>query len=211
MAKFKRRVFHIKIPPEARRDLDKFIERLSESIKSYGGLVRLTDNNTLRVEIYGDGSMIRDSWIRIRNLLKEYQSSEIKRDMKTYNAKRLYKEIGLAIPLDVLEEVLKAKGHKAEIREEVIVTNTDFEEIIDFGLEIKRALEDLRFVDTTRTAKKLIAATAAITGRSVDDIINMGLDLGVLVEEDNGKISVISPWKDVLKKLVRVLGSEQFT
>jgi hypothetical protein len=209
LSKFKRRVFHIRIPGEARGELEKFLEKLSDAIKSYGGVVRIVDNNSLRVEIYGDGSMIRDSWIRIRNLLREYRSVEVGKGLRSYSLKRIHKEVGLAVPSDVIVEVLRAKGYEAEAREDDIVSNADLDTLISVALDVKNALEELKFVQATRTTKKLLAAVHAITGRPVDDIIEEGLEAGVLAEdESSGKVSVISPWRDVLKKLVRVLEGE---
>jgi hypothetical protein len=212
LARFKRRVFHIRIPKSASGDVEKFLERLSEAIKSYGGAIRLEDNESVRVEIYGDGSMIRDSWIRIRNLLKEYRSLEVGRGLKGYSLKRIYKEVGLAVPSDVLVEALRVKGYKAESDGENIISDADLDTIISLASEIKRAIEDLRFVQATRTAKKLIAAVSATTGRPVDDVIEKGIETGFLSEEEtSGKISVISPWREVIRELVRVLEGEQPT
>ena len=206
LSRLKRRVFHIKIPNEARENLEKLLDRLSDSIKSYGGVIRL-ENESIRVEIYGDGSMIRNSWTRIRELMKEYKGIETERGVRSYSLKRIYKEIGLAIPSDVLVEVLKLRKYESEIINENVISTASFDEIIDIASNIKKALEDIKFIQATRTAKKLIITLSAFSGRATDDIIENGIKKGFLIEdEENGKISVISPWREALKELARVIG-----
>jgi len=206
LARLKRRVFYIKIPEDIRNDPEKFLERVSESVKSYGGVLRLK-GNSIRVEIYGDGSMIRDSWSRIRQLIREYRSLETEKGLKSYSLKRIFREVGLAIPADVLAEVLKLKGYKTEIDKEYIFSNASFDEIIDVSTDIKKAIEDIRFVQATRTAKKLVATLSVLAGKTVDDIIKDGIETNILVEDnETGKISVISPWREALRELARVIG-----
>ena len=149
--------------------------------------------------------MIRDSWIRLKNLLREYSVES----GAGYRAKRLFRDIGLAIPLDALAEALKIKGYKASSDSEAIYTTAPYDEVVTVATLIKEALESLKEIRASRTAKRLIVSAYAVTGLSVYDIITRGIELGLLEEDPEGKILIKKDWREALRDLVKVIEGER--
>jgi len=182
--------------------MERFLSRVSEALKSYGAVVRVK-GWSLEVDVYGDNTMIRDSWIRLREVLSDYGSSQSPR----INLRRLSRDARIAVPVDVLVEVLKLMGYNAEEDDDGIKTDADYEEVLTFASMIRNALEELRLIPAARRAKHLIAALSASTGARVEDVISTGLNAGIL-RDDEGKLLVKKDWRQALRELAKVIRSE---
>jgi hypothetical protein len=191
-----RRVFKVKIPPSAYSDLDRFLERVSGALHSYGAVIRIEDD-TLIIEVYGGRSMIRDSWIRIKRILSEYLTPP----KGGYSLKRIYRDVGLALPPDTLVEAVKSQGYRASIDGEFIHTNAPYEDVLEAAYSIKRALEDVKSLPATRTAKKLLITLSAIWGQPASRIAELLLSRGYARLTEEGKLELIKPWKELLREL----------
>jgi hypothetical protein len=200
--KYLKRTFSIKIPKGAWADLDRFLERISEAIHSYGASLRVEDDN-LVIEIYGEKSMIMDSWIRIKKVVSDYAKLG-----KSYPSRLIYRDIGLAIPLDVLAEILALDGYKAIVDKDDLLTNAPYDTILSYAQAVKEALENSKLLYATRTAKKLIVAISAYSALDPQKVVEKALDTGLMIMGDDGKLELIKPWKEALRELVRVLRHE---
>jgi len=199
-----KRIFSIKIPKEAWADLEKFLERVSEAIHSYGASLRV-DGDNLIVEVYGEKSMILDSWLRVKKVVADYA----KLGSKSYPSRLIYRDIGLAIPLDVLAEILMLDGYKASIENENLLTNAQYDTVLSYAQSIRDALEASKLIYATRTAKKLIIAASAYSTLDPRRVAERALDTGLIIMNDDGKLELIKPWKEALRELVRVLRLER--
>jgi len=200
--KYYRRVFKIRIPEHAKYDIEKFLERISKSIYSYGASIRL-EGDSITIEIYGEKSMIRDSWIKLKALLSEYHKLS-----KMYPSKLLYKDVGLAIPLDVLAEILKLEGYKSEASREGLLSEAPYEEVIARAEAMKSSLEEAKDLYATRTAKKLLVGASALTGIPVSRVVEISLQSGLVDFDEDGKLILLKPWKEALRELVGLIRDE---
>jgi hypothetical protein len=66
----------------------------------------------------------------------------------------------------------------------------------------------MKLLEATRTAKKLIAAiTAVVPSLTVEDAVRLGVEEGVLFEDDEEyKLRVAGDWREALKILYKRLG-----
>ncbi len=171
---------------------------MAEAVKSYGASIRVEGDRVL-VEVYGQEFMIRESWIRLKKLLAEYSPPRGRRD---YSLRLVSREVGLAIPGDVLAVVLKEEGSRARYEGgDFLETDAGFDHVVDAAARIRRAIEEACLLALTRTAKKAVVAVAALTGRSVAEVVEAGLASGLLAEDDEGRIVIKRPWTEGVPEL----------
>ncbi|MCE4601324.1 MAG: DUF2067 domain-containing protein [Desulfurococcales archaeon] len=206
----RKRVFIVKLPPLALQDIDKFMERLSKHLIGDPVLIKYK-NGALRVEVYGGDVLARKTRIGIKKVLEEFTQREVRgRSLRVIPARSIYREAGVAIPLDVLELVLRINGYEARVTEEGLESSAPVDEVFVYAGEIGRLLESLSTLEASRTAKKLFLAVASLTGASPLEIIDAGFNLDVLEEDDEGKLFVRGDWREAVKKVVSELGKGGF-
>ena len=203
----RRRVLIVKIPEAALADIDRFFERLSKAIGAETAIMRVS-RGAVRIEFFGSEAMAKEAIARVRRLLREYSVREEVRGYREIPARLLYREAGLAVPLDVVEHVLRSMGRDARAGSSSIVTNADLEEVVGVARTVAEAVREAGTLYATRTAKKAVAAAAAITGRRVLEVLDAGLETGVLEEDDEGKLFVRGDWRVAVKRLVEALEGE---
>ncbi len=192
-----RRVFRVHIPPAARSELERFLEALYKAIHSYGAVLRIKGDQ-LVVEVYGDRTMILDSWTRIKEIISDYSRVE----SSTYPARLIFKEVGLALPLDVIAEVLSLKGYRAAVEGEDLRTDAPYDEVVTTALSVRKALEDTKLLYATKTAKKLVVAGSALLEENPHDVVERALELGLARFDEEGKLELLKPWREALRELV---------
>jgi len=157
------------------------------------------------IELVGDGASIRETIIRIKRLLDEYRVVAKKGGLREYAARRIHREAGLAIPMDVLAEVLKRNGWRSEAREDAIETTAPFQEVVSAARLVAEALEAMKHVQASRSAKKALATAMAATGAPLEDAVRAGLEAGVIVENDEGRLETVIPWREAAREIIRRL------
>ncbi len=202
----KKRVFIIKIPPMARGDIDKFIERLSKALAGDPVLIRYREGY-LRVEVFGGEVLAKRTREGIKRVLGEFKA---RREVgaSRVSRKTLYREAGVAIPLDVLEVVLNVRGYEARIIEDEIVSSAPLDEILASARIIGEYLREAENLYATKTAKKLVLAVESLTGSTHLEVIDKGMETGIIEEDDEGKLYVLGDWREAVKKLVHILGKQ---
>ncbi len=203
----RRRVLIVKIPEAAKGDVDKFFERLSKAIGAETAIMRVV-RDTVRIEFYGSEAMAKEAIARVRRLLREYSVREPTRGYREIHARLLFREAGLAVPLDVVEAVLKGMGRNARVQGSSLVTNASLDEAIGAARAVAEAIREAGTLYATRTAKKAVAAAAALAGRSVMEVVDAGLAGGILEEDDEGRLMVPGDWRVAVKRLVEALAGE---
>lgn len=191
----KRRIM-IRFPPPDVESRERFLERLFSQIKTPFSRVEIEDDRIM-IELAGDGASIRETIIRIKRLQEEYRVSVKARGLRVYNARRIHREAGLAIPMDVLAEVLRRNGWRARESEEGIETDAPFDEVVSAAKLVAEAVGEMQHLDAARGAKKALATAMAVTGAPLQDAINAGLEAGVLVERSEGGLEARVPWREL--------------
>jgi hypothetical protein len=191
-----------KIPVE---DPDKLVELLSRALKT--DFVRIeVRGSKLIVELAGDSASIRTSIIRLRDLVRQL-SVEVKRGgMNVYRPTLIYREVGLAVPLDVVAEVLRANGYKAQYTSEGLETTAPLDEVLSASKAVADALNSMKHLPLTTGARKAVAAVSALAGVPPDNIIETGLSNGILEETGSYRITVKGSWRESFKRLLEVVG-----
>jgi len=202
LARQKKRVIIVKLPPTARRDIDRFLERLSKALIGEIARMKLA-GDMLKIEVYGSKTLAKATAARVRRLLREYSAPRAPSGDIVYRPQRLFREAGLAIPLDVLVEVLKASGYRASLEDSGLKTNAPEDEVFSAAAAIAQAVKEAATLEATRTAKKLLAALSALRGVSLLQALDEALDAGALEEDDEGKLHVVGDWREWVKRLAR--------
>ncbi len=202
----RKRAFIVKLPPQAMEDFDKFMERLSKAIAGDPVLMKFKDGY-LRIEVYGGEVLARRAKEGIKKVLQEFKA-EPKRGTLRVTRQSIYREAGVAIPLDVLEIVLRLQGYDTRTEGDEVYTSAPSGTIFDAARLIAEYLREAGNLYATRTAKRLVIAAGALTGASILEIIDAGLESGVLEEDDEGKLLVPGDWREAVKKLVKHLAGE---
>jgi len=196
----RKRVIIVKIPPMARSDLEKFLERLSKAIMSDVAIMRVTGDK-IRIEVYGGETLAKRTMVRVRSLLREYSTPSPKRGGRVIRAGLINKEAGVAVPLDVLVEALRVLGWEARQVPEGVETRAPPDEVLALASSIAAALKEAALLHATRTAKKLVVAVAALTGESVPRAVARALAAGALEEDDEGRLHAAGDWREWVKRL----------
>jgi len=196
----RKRVIIVKIPPMARADLEKFLERLSKAIMGDVALMRITGDK-IRIEVYGGETLAKRTLVKVRSLLREYSTPTPSRGSRIIRARLINREAGAAIPVDVLVEALKVLGWEARLAEDGVETRAPPEEVFALASSIAAALREAATLHATRTAKKLVVALSALTGESVHRVVARALAAGALEEDDEGRLHVAGDWREWVKRL----------
>ncbi len=205
MARKRKRVIILRLPPAARRDPDSFLRYLSKALIGDTILMRL-QGDKLRIEIYGGEALAAMTLANIKRLLEEYRVRQKRPGETRVSRAALNKAAGVAVPLDVLVEALKASGYRAwQDDNGDLVSNADPDTVLGLASAIGAALRDTQLLEATRTAKKLVVATMALAGVDQVRAIDAGMEAGVLDEDDEGKLYVRGDWREALKKVLEVL------
>ncbi len=202
----KKRVFIIKLPPLAREDMDKFMERLSSAIAGDTVLMKYKDGY-LRVEVYGGEVLARRTKEGIKRVLDEFHAKQSGRGSRVAK-KAIDREAGVAIPLDVLELVVRLSGYDVDVRDDEIIIRGPPSIVLSTARIIGEYIRESENLYATRTAKKLVVAIGALTRESIVEIVEAGLNEGILEEDDEGKLHVTCQWREAVKKLVKHLETE---
>ncbi|NOZ31074.1 MAG: DUF2067 domain-containing protein [Crenarchaeota archaeon] len=198
----KKRVFIVKIPPMAKENMEKFLERLSKALAGDPVLIKMKGDQ-LRVEVYGGEVLAKRTQLGIRKVLDEFTTPRAPKKGYTRLGRRaIFREAGVAIPLDVLELVLSHLGYDARVEDDELVTRAPVDVVFTFAQEIARVLGELATLEATRTAKKFFMAVGAVTGANVLEMIDWGFETETLEEDDEGKLYVTVDWREAVKRVL---------
>jgi len=198
-----KRTLSLRLPQLVVIDEERFFNLLAKAAKTRVSNITIRKGKIL-VELEGDKASIRETIIAIRRLLREYRIEEAG-GWRVYNARFIHRLAGIAVPLDVVAEVLKLEGWPSEDVGEGLKTKASIEVVADASRRVSEAIKTLESIYAARTAKKLLAAAGAYTLADMDEIIDEALSLGLLEEDSEGKLAVKGPWKNALRKLVKSL------
>ncbi|MCE4611392.1 MAG: DUF2067 domain-containing protein [Desulfurococcales archaeon] len=187
------------------KDPDKLVERLSKALKT--SMVRLEVRGPkLIVELQGDSASVRTSLARLKSIVSEL-TVKSRRGLNLYPPNLIYREVELAVPLDVVAEVLKSSGYKAQHTSEGLETNAPLEEVLRISEAVANALESIKALPLTTSTRKAVTAASVVTGLPPEEVVERGLQAGVIVEEHD-KVIVKGSWREAYSKLVKALEGE---
>ncbi len=205
----KTRVFTIAIPPGT--DIEKLYDRVAKAMKTGYGEAWV-EKGRLYVRLTGTDYELRTAWARIKEAVSELWSLYSLEARGETSIEGIVREIRATFPPDALVEALRLQGYRAELGGEgpgkTLSTNAPAEKVLETAKRVAEAVEEVRFRVRGSNAKKLVAAAAAGLGRSVEEVIEYGLRLGVLGVDEEERVYLREEWRRALKKLALVLGGE---
>ncbi len=201
MGKGRKTTITIKLPPLARRDFEKFMERLSKALtgETVIGEIR---GDMLRLHVYGSRLAIERTMRLVRQLIAEY-STPREGQRKRYSLKAISREARLAVPPDVLTTILENEGYTAVVRDEELETDAPPEAVLNAAQRLADAVRRLALVNASRTAKKVLLALLSLyPDMQPQDAVSLLLSSGYAFEDEEGRIYLRGDWREVLKSLV---------
>ncbi|RLE55091.1 MAG: hypothetical protein DRJ40_09030 [Thermoprotei archaeon] len=187
----------IKVSSTAEQEM--LLEEITARVKST--TIRIQSRlNTIEIYIYGTKDMIRAAESEIREIVK-YVRGMLTRDFRglyTYPISHVLSRAGLrvAIPVDLLIQVLEVKGYRAKIEGGSIRTDATVDVVQDLARKISEVYYNLSTSNLAPTAKKLVAYYILAKNYSVEEVdraVKELSELGLLkeVELPNGEVRVI--------------------
>ena len=201
--KLRKRVF--KITLKDKDSVEEFVNRLLQELKIDQSKINVK-GNTVTITLYGTKDIIAYNWQIVRNLAKEitYLKSLEKVKLKKYVHNILQKHAKTTFPLDSLSEVLKAKGYIVRLEENTLVSDAPLDIIVHYAKILGKALQNLRTYTRSPSTKKFLATLAAILEtEDLDEVKRLGLEEGVLVENEIGHVILTVEWKQALNKILK--------
>ena len=201
--KLRKRVF--KITLKDKDSVEEFVNRLLQELKIDQSKINVK-GNTVTITLYGTKDIIAYNWQIVRNLAKEitYLKSLEKVKLKKYVHNILQKHAKTTFPLDSLSEVLKAKGYIVRLEENTLVSDAPLDIVVHYAKILGNALQNLRTYARSPSTKKFLATLAAILEtEDLDEVKRLGLEEGVLVENEIGHVILTVEWKQALNKILK--------
>jgi len=201
--KLRKRVF--KITLKDKDSVEEFVNRLLQELKIDRSKIDVR-GNTVTITLYGTKDIIAYNWQIVRNLAKEitYLKSLEKAKLKKYVHNILQKHAKTTFPLDSLSEVLKAKGYIVRLEENTLVSDAPLDIVVHYAKILGNALQSLRTYTRSSSTKKFLATLAAILEtEDLDEVKRLGLEEGVLVENEIGHVILTVEWKQALNKILK--------
>jgi len=192
----------IKIPPMARQDIDRFLEKLSKAL--YGEtVIGSIEGDTIRLYVYGS-KLAKARTVRlIRKLMHEYSSPKGQHSMRRYSIQLLNREAGTALAPELFVEILKLYGYTAEWNgSDAIMTSAPPDVVFELAKLLANAIKSLANVYATRSVKRVLTGLLAIDPSLTPQIaVRMVVEEGAAKYDDEGKLVPAADWREALKKL----------
>lgn len=199
-----------KIPAQARGELQVFLERLSKNVKTPIASITIR-GDTIRVELTGPRSQVLESLEAIRNLLREYHV-KVGKKVRVYTFSKIESIVGMGIPVDTLEELLKLRGYPARRRAKKSIETTAPREIVEKeAKQLAEAYKKLASLNLnmSKTVAKMVAVTSAYLGVEPSTIIEEAVRLGIVSRESNNKLTMNYVWRGAIRELIKALSPRE--
>jgi len=199
-----------KVPPQARGDLQSFLDRLSRNIKTPIASISVR-GDTIRVELSGTLSQIRETMDALRKLFEEYKV-KVERKARVITFHDIESMAGVGVPVDVLEELLKLKGYPARRRAKKSIETTAPKEVVEEAVrKLVEAYKSVRHDKISKRAMKMVIVASAYLELNPPQVIEEALKAKILSKDPNGRIRIEYAWRGALRELVRLYRREATT
>ena len=161
--------------------------------------------DTIRIQVYGGETQIRDTLIALKRLLNEYKV-EKRRGKASIRREALYRHAGLAVPLDVLDYAAKRLGIEATVEgDEATVREDQLDALLDLAVRLANMLNETRGFPLTTSGRKALVAASLVTGLEPLKLVEAAEDEGILVEDERGRLTAAGSWRTAADRLIKLL------
>ncbi len=199
-----RRIVKIPLKSVESVDIERFLELLTSSLKTRYSKARM-EGGFLIVEIVGDRHSIRESLARIKRLVAEYSRDKKRRGVTRIQASRIHRDVGLAVPPDLLVEILKYQGYRASYIEGVVETDAPLDNVLQIAGGLAERLNELSRQPLATSARKAAAGASLLSGLPLSEILSIALEEGVFYSDSLSRAVARGGWKVALKNLLEIL------
>lgn len=198
----------VKIPNDV--DTEKFIESIMSSVQATEATYRIK-GNVLEIRMSGDPVSIERSLQNVRKILLDVsiESSEHRKRGKTLIYKSMVAKIlGVPVPLEAYKLLLSLEGipFNENKTEDVITVEIEIDEAKKLALDLFESYKAAKELFKGKAAE-IVSVVSVYTGASLEEIIDVGKNLGLIVESDK-KYMITKDKEKVLRELIDIFLTE---
>ena len=160
--------------------------------------------NKLEIVVQGLKHDVQGIWA----LIKHYHSDLLKikaqkmKEFKEYPIRYIVSKIRRTFPPDIVVEILKAKGYKADLEDDKITTNANLDMVSDIASKVAKILDEIRYDVVGKSTKKIVVYASILLDKNPKDIVRVLIDEGILVEDEEvGKPRLAVNLEQAIKKI----------
>lgn len=199
-----------KVPPQARGDLQAFLDRLSKHIRTPIASISVR-GDTIRVELSGTLSQIRDSTEALRRFFEEYKV-KVGKKVRVITFHKMENIAGTGAPIDALEELIKLKGFPARRRAKKSIETTAPKKVVEEAVrKLVEAYGKVRDERISSSAMKMVIVVSAYLELDPSQVIEEAMKMNILFKDSNGKIRTGYAWRGALREFMRAYRKEAKT
>jgi hypothetical protein len=183
----------------------KLYELLKDRMPTIAQVIMEITEKGLLVEAYGYETDIKDLWFTIKSLIGPLKEATRKVGVKKIKVDLVTRAIRKTFPPRVLVEVLRRRGFYVEYNAEdgSIVTSASFDEVVALADKIADLSVQVSRLPAATSTRYFVVAVCAITGLSVDEAVNMAVEIGLIERGDDGRYVVKGDWKESLDSFLK--------
>jgi hypothetical protein len=183
----------------------KLYELLKDRMPTIAQVIIEVTEKGLLVEAYGYETDIKDLWFSIKSLIGPLKEATRKAGIKKIKVELVTKTIHKTFPPRVLVETLRRKGFYIEYNAEdgSIVTSASFNEVVALADKIADLSVQASRLPATTSTRYFVIAACAITGLSIEEVINMAMEIGLIEQGEGGRYIVKRDWRESLDSFLK--------
>ncbi|RLG77955.1 MAG: hypothetical protein DRO12_00750 [Thermoprotei archaeon] len=183
------------------RTCSELMDRLSEEVSMRADVFGFIRGGKIYLRVVGFEPDVVRTVLRIREAVKliRRRSESARSGILVEELSRLVK--GPVVP-EVVVELLKLNGIKAELRGNIIYADMSVTELAEVAKMVSEALTRLERIDVPANVKKVLIMVGAITGQRPPSLLRRLEELGLL--GDSGELIV--PWTEAARRLIEDQG-----
>jgi len=184
-------------------DLERLIERLSESVPSEGLRVELKGDK-VRVLVEGPARPIDYVRLAVQSALSEVMGP---RPYRTEVRVRDLLPQSPGMPADLLAEALRRRGFGSEAQDDVVRTHAPLDVVKEVAFALVKVWNEVIIhKELSRSARKAIALASFTTSRPVGELIEVSVREGVLSKSKANKVLAVTDWVSAADRIRRLAG-----
>jgi len=195
-----KRSFFIKCRGE---DCLKLAEMIREKMPSVEQVEVVFKNDGLYITMYGYKSDVQNAWRYLKSILPMFKPVTKDKGCIRINLDYLFKKLKNTFPPRLIVEILSIKGFKADYDDErnELVTNAGMDIVEEYALKIIELMNEVKYRVKGTTTKYYVVASAILTNQSIDEVINIGLNMNHLTIVDD-KPCLRIEWRKAIRDFI---------
>jgi len=184
-------------------DLERLVERLSQSLPSEGLRVELKGDK-IRILVERPARPIDYVRLAVQAALSEVMGP---RPYRTEVRVRDLLPQATSMPADLLAEALRRRGFGSEAQDDVVRTHAPLDVVKEVAFALAKVWNEvIMYKELSRSARKAVALASFMTSRPVSELIEVGVREGVLGKSKANKVLAVTDWVSAADRIRRSVG-----